>query len=209
MNQVIDDCQSGHITIDYQPGHPHGFVSSIYMGEVNLGLPLHDPNGVFAALKAKTTPYPAKLRQATINKFAWEISFSLVVTQKAVARGDVVCAAGCCFRSLACINQVLFALNEVYLLNEKGAMALANGFTLCPADYQQRIESVFALLAVWLQWHTVPPWRLSYATLKDDYPRCGDQLPGGHGQRVDDPGTGRELQSHPDVCVPELPDQLG
>ncbi|GAB4373367.1 MAG: nucleotidyltransferase domain-containing protein [Elainellaceae cyanobacterium] len=146
VNQVIDDCDAGKIAIDYQPGHPHGFVSSIYLGEVALGLPLHDPNGVLAALKAKTTPYPAKLKQATINKFAWEISFSLVVAQKAVARGDVAYAAGCCFRSVACMNQVLFALNEVYLLNEKGAVALANGFTLCPPDYQQRVESVFALL---------------------------------------------------------------
>jgi hypothetical protein len=45
------------------------------------------------------------------------------------------------------MNQVLFALNGVYLLNKKGAMALANGFTLCPSDYQTRVESVFALLA--------------------------------------------------------------
>lgn len=147
VDRVIDDCHSGQITIDYQPGHPHGFVSSIYMGEVALGLPLHDPNGFLATLKAKTTPYPTKLKQATINKFAWEISFSLVVAQKAVARGDVAYAAGCCFRSVACMNQVLFALNEAYLLNEKGAVALANGFTLCPLDYQQRVESVFALLA--------------------------------------------------------------
>lgn len=147
VNQVIDDCHAGKITIDYQPGHPHGFVSSIYVGEVALGLPLHDPQGILAALKAKTTPYPAKLKQATIDKFAWEISFSLVVAQKAVARGDAAYAAGCCFRSVACMNQVLFALNETYLLNEKGAVALANGFTLCPLDYQQRVESVFALLA--------------------------------------------------------------
>jgi predicted nucleotidyltransferase len=147
VNQVINDCHAGKITIDYQPGHPHGFVSSIYMGEVALGLPLHDSQGVLTALKAKTTPYPAKLKQATIDKFAWEISFSLLVAQKSVARGDVAYAAGCCFRSVACMNQVLFALNEVYLLNEKGAVALANSFTLCPADYQRRIESVFALLA--------------------------------------------------------------
>lgn len=147
VSQVIDDCYAGEITIDYQPGHPHGFVSSNYMGEAALCLPLHDPQGVLVALKAKTKPYPAKLKQTTINKFAWEISFSLMVAQKAVARGDVAYAAGCCFRSVACMNQVLFALNEVYLLNEKSAVALANGFTLCPPDYQGRIESVFALLA--------------------------------------------------------------
>jgi hypothetical protein len=45
------------------------------------------------------------------------------------------------------MNQVLFALNEEYLLNEKGAVAVANSFSLCPQKYQQRVESVFALLA--------------------------------------------------------------
>ncbi|MGL5082514.1 MAG: nucleotidyltransferase domain-containing protein [Microcoleaceae cyanobacterium] len=148
VNRVIDDCYAGQVTIDYQPGHPHGFVSSTYMGEVAICLPLYDPSGVLNALKAKTTPYPIQLKQATVNKFAWEISFSLSIAQKAVTRGDVAYAAGCCFRSVACMNQVLFALNEEYLLNEKGAVAIANSFPLCPQNYQQRVESVFALLAV-------------------------------------------------------------
>lgn len=148
VNRVIGDCHAGQITIDYQPGHPHGFVSSIYMGEVAICLSLHDPYGVLDALKAKTNPYPIGLKQATINKFAWEISFSLLIAQKAIARGDVAYAAGCCFRSVACMNQVLFALNQEYLLNEKGAVAVANSFALCPQNYQQRVESVFAALAV-------------------------------------------------------------
>ncbi|WP_373538730.1 nucleotidyltransferase domain-containing protein [Chamaesiphon sp.] len=144
---VIDECHAGQITIDYQPGHPHGFVSSIYMGEVAICLPLHDPCSVLDGLKVRTTPYPSQLKQATINKFAWEISFSLFIAGKAVAREDVAYAAGCCFRSVACMNQVLFALNEEYLLNEKGAVAVANSFRLCPRDYQQRVELVFASLA--------------------------------------------------------------
>ncbi|MBW4562873.1 MAG: nucleotidyltransferase domain-containing protein [Mojavia pulchra JT2-VF2] len=147
VNRVIDDCHAGQITIDYQPGHPHGFVSSIYMGEVALCQPLYDPDSVLEALKAKTKPYPVELKQATINTFAWEISFSLLVAKKAIARNDVVYAAGCCFRSVACMNQVLFALNEDYLLNEKGATAVAGRFAICPQDYQQRLERAFALLA--------------------------------------------------------------
>jgi predicted nucleotidyltransferase len=147
VNRVIDDCHAGQITIDYQPGHPHGFVSSIYMGEVAIGLPLYDPDGVLEILKTKTTPYPLPLQQATIYKFAWEISFSLLIAQKAVVRSDVAYAVGCCFRSVACMNQVLFALNEAYLLNEKGAVAIANSFARRPQDYQQRIETVFSLLA--------------------------------------------------------------
>lgn len=146
VGQVIQDCCAGQITTDYQPGHPHGFVSSIYMGEVALCLPLYDPDHSLEAFRAQTTPYPPQLKQATIDKFAWEISFSLVVAAKAVVRGDVAYAAGCCFRSVACMNQVLFALNETYLLNEKGAVAIATRFALCPPGYQERVESAFALL---------------------------------------------------------------
>jgi predicted nucleotidyltransferase len=147
VNRIIDDCHAGQITIDYQPGHPHGFVSSIYMGEIAISQVLYDPDGVLEALKLKTKPYPVRLKQATIDTFAWEISFSLLVASKAIARDDVVYAAGCCYRSVACMNQVLFALNEDYLLNEKGAIALTAKFTICPTDYQQRVERAFALLA--------------------------------------------------------------
>lgn len=147
VNRMIDDCHAGQITIDYQPGHPHGFVSSIYMGEIAICQALYDPDGVLEALKLKTKPYPSGLKQATIDTFAWEISFSLMVAKKAIARDDVLYAAGCCFRSVACMNQVLFALNEDYLLNEKGAVAIAAKFIICPTDYQQRVEQAFALLA--------------------------------------------------------------
>jgi predicted nucleotidyltransferase len=146
VSAVIDECHAGKITIDYQPGHPHGFVSSIYMGEINLCLPLHDPQGILQKLKTRTSPYPARLKHATIEKFAWEISFSLSAAKKAIDRNDIGYAAGCCFRSVACLNQVLFALNETYLLNEKGATAIADRFAFRPTNYRARIESAFALL---------------------------------------------------------------
>lgn len=34
---VIADCRAGRLTTDYQPGHPHGFHSYIYMGEIHHG----------------------------------------------------------------------------------------------------------------------------------------------------------------------------
>jgi hypothetical protein len=58
----------------------------------------------------------------------------------------VTYAAGCCFRSVACLLQTLFALNEQYWLNEKGALELANGFRLRPARLRERVESSFSNL---------------------------------------------------------------
>ncbi|TNW38854.1 DNA polymerase subunit beta, partial [Acinetobacter baumannii] len=105
--------------MDYQPGHPHGFSSAIWMGEVALCRPLSDPTGVVAALKPLTSPYPDALRQALIARFQWEVRFAIDVAATAIARGEQTHVAGSAYRALACLAQVLFAANRRYLINEK------------------------------------------------------------------------------------------
>ena len=119
VEQVIDDCRAGEVQIFYQAGHPHGFVTSIYMGEVAVCRPLWDPHGTLQTLKAQTDPYPPALQRAVMDKFTWEARFSLDTARKSAARGDAEYVAGCCFRSAACLMQTLFALNRRYLLNER------------------------------------------------------------------------------------------
>lgn len=143
---VISACQAGQIEVAYQPGHPHGFISPIYMGEVAYCKPLWDPRGVITALKGRTAPYPSALRQAIVKRLFWEAGFSLRVAHKGVARADVGYVAGCCFRCLACLLQTLFAQNERYCLNEKGAVAVATAFSRVPADFQARVEAGFEML---------------------------------------------------------------
>jgi len=72
VRTAIEDCRAGRIVMDYQPGHPHGFCSSIYAGEIATCRPLSDPNEVVDRLKAQTLPFPAALKQAVIAKFQWE-----------------------------------------------------------------------------------------------------------------------------------------
>src|SRR5262249_28110748 len=127
---VIAKCCVGEVTMHYQPGHPHGFCSAIWMGEVALGVSLHDPDGAFAALKARTSPYPPALRDALIRKFDWEILFAIENAELAAARAEQTHVAGCAYRVLACVAQVLFALNARYLINEKAALHEAAGFPL-------------------------------------------------------------------------------
>lgn len=143
---TITDCQAGRIAVDYQPGHPHAFVSATYMAEMALCQPLHDPHGHLAALKARCQPYPPALAQAIIGQLWWEADFSLRVAAKGVQRTDVSYVAGCCYRAVACLLQTLFALNATYWMNEKGALALAASFASAPADLQPRVEAAFAAL---------------------------------------------------------------
>lgn len=144
--QVIEDCRRGVISMHYQPGHPHGFPSHIYMGEVALCRVLYDPRGVLAALREKTVPYPPALRQAVIDAFFWESDFSLQIARKGAEQGDAAYVAGCIFRALACLLQTLFALNEVYWLNEKGALKLAESFPRRPPRLREQAEAAFSAL---------------------------------------------------------------
>jgi hypothetical protein len=143
--RVIDNCIAGAVEIGYQAGHPFGFMSSIYMGEVATCNLLRDPQGRLAALKRKTQPYPPALKRALAG-MAWEAGFSLSMFPKTIARGDNASLAGHAFRAVMCLTHALFALNEQHCLNEKGAVQLAASFPLCPPRYAERVNEAFALL---------------------------------------------------------------
>jgi len=144
VESVIDDCLVGRANCYYQPGHPHGFHNHIYMGEVHYCNPLHDPEDVLTRLKSVTTPYPPLLRQALIDKHLWEAEFALDTSYKSADRGDVAYVTGCLFRSVACLVQVLFALNRRYFVNEKGSVGAVDRFELRPPRFTQTVTEVLA-----------------------------------------------------------------
>jgi predicted nucleotidyltransferase len=146
VRAVISDCRAGQISMGYQPGHPHGFCSAIWMGEVALCQPLHDPEGLIAELKALTSPYPDKLREALVKRFLGEVLFSIENGEIAVPRGEQTHIAGCVYRALCCIGQVLFALNRRYLINEKGALAEAGKFSSTVPGLLDRAGHVWAAI---------------------------------------------------------------
>jgi hypothetical protein len=129
--------------MDYQPGHPHGFCSAIWMGEVALCRPLHDPEQNLAALKAMTRPYPDALREAIVRRFLWGVLFSIENGELALLRDDQTHFAGCAYRALCCVSQTLFALNRRYLINEKGALGEAAGFAITIPRLAERASSVW------------------------------------------------------------------
>lgn len=143
---VIAECEAGQSTRHYLPGFPHAFHSHTYMAEAHYGRALVDHGGAFAALRARTVPYPARLRAAIIRSQLWEAGFSVENARKPARRGDVVFVSGCLYRSLACLLQTLFALNERYFLHDKRAVAIAAGFALRPAGFAETAAAILAAL---------------------------------------------------------------
>ncbi len=146
VHAVIRDCLQGKITIDYQCGHPFGFVNAIYMGEIAYCKILHSNNSRVSDLKALLADFPETYRRAAITKFLQECEFSQMCGRKAIPKGDLLYAAGSLYRSANCLIQVLYAINRLYVLNEKNSAA-----RLCmqkgayrPDRFMDDIEAVFS-----------------------------------------------------------------
>lgn len=64
-----------------------------------------------------------------------------------VDKDDISYVAGHCFRTISCLNQVLFAVNEVYCINEKKAVAMVDDFHGKPENYKQKVDAAFSKLS--------------------------------------------------------------
>jgi hypothetical protein len=146
VRRTIADCREGRVAMDYQPGHPHGFCSAILAGEVALCMKLLDHSGALAALTGQVLPYPEALRRALIAKFHWEVGFAIANSHPAIARGDATHIAGCAYRALCCLAQVLFAINRRYVVNEKGALREASAFDLTIVALEERAARVWGAI---------------------------------------------------------------
>jgi hypothetical protein len=146
VRAIVAECSSGTVTMNYQPGHPHGFVSAIWMGEVALCVPLVDHSKAIADLKNQVWPYPAPLKKGLIERFLWEARFSVENAEIAVPRNDSTHVAGCLYRALACVAQVFFALNERYLINEKGALAEVAEFPVRIDNLTHRLRQIWSAI---------------------------------------------------------------
>src|SRR5690625_3458470 len=147
VNKVIDDSLSGLVSIHYQTGHPHGYLNAMYMGELAICNVLSDPEGILGEIKQKTKPYPEKFKEVMIQYFSFEASFSLMFMEANANKDDISYVMGHCFRSISCLNQVLFAKYEVYYIYEKMAVAMIQDFPIKPEDYKKRIDEIISLLS--------------------------------------------------------------
>ncbi len=113
------------------------------MGEVFYCQPLFERDDRLQRLKARAASYPPPLKTALIAGL-WEAGFSLDNARKPAARGDVVQVVGCLYRAVAVMVQALFALDERYCINEKGAAKEVDGFRLRPRRFHERVSTSLA-----------------------------------------------------------------
>ncbi|MFI9359559.1 nucleotidyltransferase domain-containing protein [Kitasatospora sp. NPDC053057] len=141
VERVWADCRAGRYEVGVQAGHPLGFWSPCYAGEVALGRVLADPARELAALQVQTARYPEPLRAALMGA-AWEAEFLVGGAAKGAARGDTLYVALCLSRAVGVLVQALYARDRRWCLNEKGALAAADQLTGVPADFGVRVRQL-------------------------------------------------------------------
>lgn len=144
VERKAHECRNGDTSAHYQPGHPQGFHTHFYLGEIHYGQPLQDPHETLRSLKLLANPYPPRLKQALVHNQLWEARFALDTCNKSASWSDVFYVTGCLFRCAACLAQALFALNERYIVNEKGSVEAADSLPMGPPDFNKIITSVLA-----------------------------------------------------------------
>lgn len=140
IESVAADATKGIFSSNYLPGFPHGWHSFMSLSEVYYNVPLSGDVARLRDLRASIAPYPEALRTSVIDRFLYEAKFSALLLHKLEGRDEAVQSAGLAYRCAMCLVHVLFALNHTYLVNEKGAVAVASGFEHLPAEFVGRID---------------------------------------------------------------------
>ncbi|GHA12944.1 hypothetical protein GCM10010329_39660 [Streptomyces spiroverticillatus] len=138
VERVWQDCREGRYEVGMQAGHPLGFWSPTYAGEVALCQVLADPTGGLSTLRTQTAHYPEALRTALIGA-AWEADFSVANARKSAKGGDVLHVSLCLSRAFGVLAQAMLGDARVWCVNEKGALATASRLPSAPADFTDRV----------------------------------------------------------------------
>jgi hypothetical protein len=144
VERTIEQAHQGIWQHDYGQQPAYGFFSVIYLGETQVCRPLFDPHGEIARLKARVTPYPPLLRSNIINDSLWMAEFSLQHAGGYACKGDAFTTVGALARVAAYLTQALFAINQVYFINDKTALTEISAFPLVPEGYARRLTEILS-----------------------------------------------------------------
>jgi hypothetical protein len=139
---IWSECRAGRYEIGIQAGHPLGYYSHAYPGELALCQVLADPTGELTRLRAETAHYPAALGDALAGAI-WEPDLLLYgAAGHGAATADAFFAAGCLFRAIGVLAQALHGHHRRWVTTEKRLIDAAGRLPGAPADFACRAHAI-------------------------------------------------------------------
>jgi predicted nucleotidyltransferase len=143
---TIEKAKNGQWENDYGQQPPYGFSSMIYLAETQTCIPLSDPNNLIASQKKDIQHYPAKLKESIIRQSLWSAEFTIWHAEYFFSKsGDIYNSMGCLTRAVKNIVTALFAINEIYPLGDKRAIAVLEKTKQCPNHLKEKIDAILVL----------------------------------------------------------------
>jgi nucleotidyltransferase-like protein len=140
--RIWRDCRAGRYEIGVQAGHPLGFYSHGYPGEVALCQLLADPTGELAALRVETQRYPDALAAALVAA-VWEPDLLLYgAASHGTAAVEPWFTAGCLFRALGVLGHALLGHHRVWITHEKRLLEAAGELPGAPPQFTRRAHAI-------------------------------------------------------------------
>lgn len=143
VEHVIQECFEGKVYPNYQTGHPHAYINVMYAGELAISKLLWKKTERINELKNMAESYPINMKQALIQFFMFEADFSCMFAENHAEKDDRYYVMAHIVRSVSCLNQVIFAINERYCVNEKKAVKMIDTLNHKPNKYRRRIDHIF------------------------------------------------------------------
>ena len=123
-------------------GHPHSYIDLMYRGELAESKILYSREKYFEKLKEQAQIYNENLQKEIIRYFSFDIEFSTMLIEKLRNKKDTYYLMGNIFRIFSSMNQIIFALNKKWCLNEKKAVLRIENFLIKPQDYSKKIDKI-------------------------------------------------------------------
>jgi hypothetical protein len=139
-------CRAGRYEIGVQAGHPLGYYSHAYAGEVALCRVLADPTGELTGLRAAAQHYPDALADALVAA-AWEPELLLYgAAGHGAAAADAFFAAGCLFRAIGVLAHALHGHHRRWVTTEKRLIDAACQLPGAPPEFARRAHAILGRL---------------------------------------------------------------
>lgn len=147
VERIWQAAQRGAYEVGAQTGHPLGFYSFAYAGELATSRVLADPTGALTALHAAVQHYPPALGDALAGAL-WEVDLALYGATSSAAGGDVMNVAGLLVRLVGVLCHALHGRAGAWLMVEKGMVAATGRLPIAPADFASRAQRLLGALGV-------------------------------------------------------------
>lgn len=135
--------REGRFRWSVRPLFPHGDLSTGLISHIIYLELCSEMDGAVSNLRKLAEPLPDLLMRSLITTFMRQAAITVTHAKKIRKEGDFQHLFALCSAFAFYANLVMFAMNRMYPVIERGGAKLMLGFRLRPENYEQRISAVF------------------------------------------------------------------